>query len=402
MGARARRRGGGRAGEGRVRARAGADVDATALTLGGLSRAVDLLNIDEAERLARERLPAPVYGYYAGGAEDETTLRANVEAWRRWSVVHRALVDVRDRDLRTTALGRPVDLPFAVAPTAFHRLAHADAEVATAKAARAKGALFCLSSLSTTSLEDVSMALAPGGASEASVPRAPKWFQLYLYKDRATGAAMAQRAEKAGYDAIALTVDTPVLGRRERDAKLGFQTDVRPANFAAAVKPAASGAAMLRDIFGGLDDGLTWKDLDWLRGQTSLPILVKGVVHPDDARLAVEHGAAGIIVSNHGGRQLDGSIATADALPDVVAAVDGRAEVWVDGGIRRGVDVLRALALGAQGVLVGRPALWGLAVGGQAGVEAVLECLRRELDVAMALAGARNVKDARNITLRRS
>lgn len=353
---------------------------------------MDLLNLDDAERLARERLPEGVYGYYAGGAEDETTLRGNVEAWRKWRILHRALVDVRGRHLRTTALGKPVDVPFAVAPTAFQRMAHPDGEIATAKATRAKGALFCLSSLSTTTLEDVA----------GAVPGSPKWFQLYLYKDRKTGSAMVRRAEKAGYDAIALTVDTPVLGRRERDVRLGFRTDARPVNFTSDVKPAASGAAMLADIFGGLDDGLTWKDLDWLRGETSLPVLVKGVVHPDDARLAVEHGAAGVIVSNHGGRQLDGSVATADALPGVVAAVDGRAEVWVDGGIRRGVDVLRALALGARGVLVGRPALWGLAVGGQEGVEAVLECLRRELDVAMALAGVKNVDEARSVTLQRA
>ena len=351
--------------------------------------------MDEAERVARERLTPAAYDYYAGGAEDEVTLSANVEAWRRWRVRYRVLVDVRGRDLSTTALGRRIAMPVGVAPTAFQRLAHADAEVATARAAAREGVPFVLSSLSTTRLEEVAKALdaAPENTD------AQRWFQLYLYKDRKTGEALVARAERAGFGAIVLTADTPVLGRRERDLKAGHVIDARPANFDADVKPAGSGAAMLKEIFGGLDDGLTWRDVDWLRTITSLPILVKGVVHPDDARLALDHGAAGVVVSNHGGRQLDGAVATADALPEVAAALGGRGELWVDGGVRRGTDVLRALALGARGVLVGRPLLWGLAAGGEDGARAVLRCFRRELDTAFALAGVRTCAEAANVEL---
>jgi len=342
--------------------------------------------VDEAERVARERLTPAAYDYYAGGAEDEVTLSANVEAWRRWRVRYRVLVDVRGRDLSTTALGRRIAMPVGVAPTAFQRLAHADAEVATARAAAREGVPFVLSSLSTTRLEEVAKALdaAPENTD------AQRWFQLYLYKDRKTGEALVARAERAGVGAIVLTADTPVLGRRERDLKAGHVIDARPANFDADVKPAGSGAAMLKEIFGGLDDGLTWRDVDWLRTITSLPILVKGVVHPDDARLALDHGAAGVVVSNHGGRQLDGAVASLEVLPEVVNAVGDRAEVYLDGGVRRGADVVMALALGARAVLVGRPALYGLAFGGSKGVEQVLEILREETENALALLGCRS------------
>jgi 4-hydroxymandelate oxidase len=349
--------------------------------------AVDALNLRELEALAAARLDPAAYDYYRGGAGDEQTLRENEAAWARLRLRPRALVDVARVDVATTILGAPAAMPVLVAPLAYQRLADPEGECATARAAAAAGAIMAVSTLATTSLEDVA----------AAAPGAARWFQLYVFRDRGLSASLCARAEAAGYGAVVLTVDTPRLGRRERDLRNGFglPPHLVNANFEGAIARGSaaagggSGLARLGDAH--LDDSLDWGAVAWLRAQTRLPVVIKGVVRADDARLAVEHGASAVVVSNHGGRQLDGSIATAEALPEVVEAVDGRCEVYVDGGIRRGVDVLRALALGARGVLIGRPVLWGLAAAGEAGVARVLGLLRAELELALALAGAPSV-----------
>ncbi len=330
------------------------------------------------------------YDYYASGAQDEVTLRENVAAWARIPLHYRVLVDVSVRDTSTTVLGRRLSMPVIVAPTAFHRLACADGELATARAAAGAGTVLCLSSLSNTRVEEVCAAAGAAGV----------WFQLYLYRDRGATAALVARAEEAGAQAIVLTVDAPVLGRRERDVKSGFHlpAGLRVENMTAAGHgevPAAAGGSGLASYFAEkIEPALTWKDVAWLERVTKLPVLVKGVVRPDDARRAADSGASGVVVSNHGGRQLDGAPATARVLGAVAEAVGPRLDVLVDGGVRRGTDVLRALALGARAVLLGRPILWGLAVAGEEGARAVLETMRGEIDHAMALAGCARVGDA--------
>jgi 4-hydroxymandelate oxidase len=336
------------------------------------------LNLEEYERRARERLPQMVYDYYAGGAGDEITLGDNERAWARVRLRPRVLVDVSACDLGTTLLGQPVSMPLVTAPCALNALAHPDGELAVARATAAAGIVQTLSTLSSYSLEDV-----------AAAARGARWFQLYVYRDRGVTRELVARAEAAGYAALCLTVDVAVPGTRERDVRNRFRLppDVRVANLAQRIPDTDEGSALLHYVRQQFDPGLSWGTLEWLRGLTRLPIVVKGIVTAEDARLAVEHGVAGICVSNHGGRQLDGTIATCDALPEVVDGVAGRAEVLVDGGIRRGTDVLKAIALGARAVLVGRPYLWGLAVDGEAGVRRVLDLLREELGVSMALTG---------------
>lgn len=344
-----------------------------------------LLTIDDWEKAARRKLSRAAYDYYRSGADDERTLRRNERAYRRWVIWYRVLRDVAQRSLATTVLGQEVASPILVAPTAYHRMAHADGELATARAAAARGTILVASTLATTSLEAVAEATA-----------APKWFQLYVHKDRGFTRDLVQRAETAGYDAIVLTVDTPLLGRRRRDERGGFclPEGMRMENLVAALADAPDDGSMLAAYVADRHDAsLTFDDLAWVRAQSHLPVVLKGVVRADDAGRAVDAGVAGIIVSNHGGRQLDGAPATLDALPGVVAAVAGRAEVMLDGGIRRGTDVLKALALGARAVLVGRPVLWGLAVGGEEGVVAVLSLLEEELSRAMALAGCARIGD---------
>jgi 4-hydroxymandelate oxidase len=340
-----------------------------------------LVCVDDFEAAARERLPRMVFDYFAGGAGDEWTLRENRRAFDRWVFRPRTLVDISARDLGTTVLGQPVPFPILIAPTAFQRMAHSDGEMATARAAASLGTVMVLSTIASTSLEDVATA---GG---------PRWFQLYVLKDRDLTAELVRRAHANGYTAIAITVDAPTLGRRERDERNRFTTptEIRLANLHMREMPEAEAGSSLTKQFADVDPSVTWEDLAWLRSLSPLPILLKGVMTAGDAVLAVEAGMAGLIVSNHGGRQLDGAAATIDALPEVVAAAAGRLEVLVDGGIRRGTHVLKALALGARAVLVGRPAVWGLAVDGEAGVRRVLELLRDELSSAMALAGACSV-----------
>jgi 4-hydroxymandelate oxidase len=347
---------------------------------------MEILNLHELEELARARLPQLAWDYFAAGADDERCVARNCAAYERIALHYRVLVDVAQRDLATTVLGQRIAMPVAVAPTAFHKLAHRDGELAAVRGAGDAGTLFVLSTLSNTAVEDV-VAAATG----------PVWFQLYVYRDRGATEALVHRVEAAGCRALVLTVDAPLLGRRERDIRNRFALpphlaieNLHAAGYAR-MPPAAGDSGLAAYVADLLDPSLTWPALAWLRSITSLPVLVKGIVRADDAVRAIEHGAAGVVVSNHGGRQLDASPATIDALPRIVDALAGRGEVLLDGGIRRGTDVVKALALGARCVLVGRPVLWGLAAAGRAGVAAALGALRRELDLAFALCGCPDV-----------
>jgi len=350
-----------------------------------MSTDLDVLNLAALERLAHARLSTLAWDYYSSGADDERCVRRNCDAYAEVALHYRVMVDVSARDLATTVLGHRLAMPIAVAPTAFHRLAHREGELASVRAAGEAGTLFILSTLSTTAVEDV-VAAATG----------PVWFQLYVYRDRKATEELVRRVEAAGCQALVVTVDAPLLGRRERDVKNRFAlpAGLRVENLVARgyerVGPATDSglAAYFADL---LDPALTWDAITWLRSITKLPVLVKGIVRADDARRAVAAGAAGIVVSNHGGRQLDASPATIEVLPRIADAIGSGAEILVDGGIRRGADVIKAIALGAKAVLVGRPVLWGLAAGGQAGVSAALGVLRRELDLAMALCGCPSV-----------
>jgi 4-hydroxymandelate oxidase len=346
------------------------------------------LNVADFETIARERMDRGAFDYIAGGSGDERTLAMNTSGFDRYVLRPRVLVDMSHVDTSTTVFGERLSMPILLAPTALHRLAHPEGECATARAAGAAGTILCISTVSSIPIEEV-----------AAAATGPLWFQLYVYKDPGITREMVARAERAGCRALALTVDTPRLGRRERDARNGFAlpAGVDPANFAAvhhlvAARTAKEGespfAAQVTQLF---DPALDWKKVEWLRSITKLPLILKGVVTPEDARLAVQAGVAGIIVSNHGGRQLDGAEATIAALPRVVEAVAGAMPVMMDGGIRRGAHVLTALALGASAVLVGRPYLWGLATGGEQGVRDVLGMLRDELELAMALSGRSSV-----------
>ncbi len=335
------------------------------------------INVADYERLASEALDAGPLGYFSGGAWGEFTLRENVDAWRRWRLRPRMLVDVGEVSTATELLGSELSMPIVVAPVAFQRMAHEDGEPGMARAAAEAGALMCLSTIATAR---------PSEVAEAA-PRGHRWFQLYCFRDRAVTQALIDEAAEFGYEAIVLTVDAPRLGWRERDLRSGF---VVPASVTVPSVAAALGADKpigVAEAFALLDPTITWADLEQLVSGCDLPVLVKGVLTAEDAELALEHGAAGVIVSNHGGRQLDGVAPSAEALPEVADAVSGRGLVLVDGGVRRGTDVLVALALGADAVMVGRPALWGLAADGERGALRVLQILRNELELALALAG---------------
>ena len=326
------------------------------------------LNVHDYERLAREAMHPAAWAYCSSGTDDEVTLRAERDAFERLRLVPRVLRGVDRADASTTVLGVPVRAPIMVAPTGVHGLAHPEGECATARAAGEAGTLMAVSTVSTRSLEDV-----------AAAARGPLWFQLYVYKGaRSFAEGLVRRAERAGYGAVVLTVDAPHWGRKERFLRVARDL------------PPGFGSASIEDELGeeALEPAaLAWEDVAWLRSSTGLPIVLKGILHPEDATLAVEHGADGIVVSTHGGRQLDGVPASIEALPAVVEAVAGGAEVYLDGGVRRGTDVLKALALGARAVFVGRPVLWGLAADGPSGARRVLELLREELERAMVLAG---------------
>ena len=344
------------------------------------------VNLREFEALAREIVTPMAWAYYAGGANDEVTLREADRAWDRFRLRPRVLVDVSAVDTRTTILGTPLSFPVLTAPCALNRLAHPDGEVAVARAAAASGIVQVLSTASSTGLEEVATA----------VP-APRWFQLYCYRDLAITEDLVRRAESAGYTALCLTVDVPILGRREREVRASFAPPAGVTmkileRYANDQLPMVHGeSALAQYVVSRWDASLTWDVVSWLRTKTALPIVLKGILTGEDAALAVQHGAHAIIVSTHGGRQLDRVVASAAALGEVVASVQGGAEVLVDGGIRRGTDVLVALALGARAVLIGRPYLWGLAVDGEAGVRHVLQLLHDEFALAMALSGRARV-----------
>ena len=341
------------------------------------------LTVDDFEAAARDVLPEMVFDYYAGGSGEEWTLRENTRAYGRWVIRPRVLVDVSNVEPMTTVLGQELPFPILLAPTAFQRMAHRDGELATARGAASLGAIMVVSTIATVSLED----LAATGVR--------RWFQLYVLKDRDLTAALVKRAHAAGYEAIVLTVDTPLLGRRLRDERNRFALPpgIGLANLEGSGLPESSGSGLFSFFLERHDATLTWDDVAWLRSLSPLPLVLKGIVTAEDTRLAVDAGVDAIVVSNHGGRQLDGAPATLDVLPEVVEAAEGRIEVLLDGGIRRGSDVFKALALGARAILVGRPYLWGLAVNGADGVRQVLEIVRDDLMLTMALAGRPRIVD---------
>ncbi|MFN3438249.1 MAG: alpha-hydroxy acid oxidase [Acidovorax sp.] len=352
----------------------------------------DIVTLADHEQHARQHLDDNAWAYFSGGAGDEITLRANRNAWDALPLWPRVLQPLAGGHTRVDLLGRTLAHPILLAPVAFQRLAHPDGEVAMAYAAAALGAGIVLSTQASVSLEAVAQAVQPDPG------RGPLWFQLYLQHDRGFTQALVQRAESAGYEALVLTVDAPTSGVRDRERRAGFRLPpgIGPVNLAGLPAPASPplqpGQSALFD--GLLSHAPTWDDIAWLQSITRLPLLLKGVMHPADARHAVSLGVAGLIVSNHGGRTLDTSPSTARVLPRVADAVAGAVPVLVDGGIRRGTDVLKAMALGASAVLVGRPAVWGLANAGAAGVAHVLRLLRDELEIAMALTGCATLADA--------
>lgn len=350
------------------------------------------MTADGLEAAAREALPVEAFSYVAGGASTERTIAANREAFARWRIVPRMLRGVTERDLSTTVLGTPMTAPVLTAPVGVLGLVHPDADLAVTRAAAALGLTSVLSTASSITLEDVA----------AAAPDAPRWFQLYWPRDPDVAESLVRRAETAGYRAIMVTVDTWSLGWRPRDLQLAHLPFLRAKGIANYLSdpvfrarldapPEESAQAMQLavriwvELFG--NPALGWSDLSLLREWTRLPVLIKGICHPDDARAALDHGADGLVVSNHGGRQVDGARAALDCLPDVLTAVSGRAPVLLDSGIRCGADVLIALALGARAVLLGRPWVYGLGLAGQRGVEHVLRVLLGDLDLALALAG---------------
>jgi 4-hydroxymandelate oxidase len=337
---------------------------------------VEPLNVSEYEQLAAGLLGAAAYGFFAGGADDELTLADNLEAYRRWQLRPRVLVDVAEASTAASVLGEEIAVPLLVAPVAYQRLAHPDGEVGMARAAAAVGTIMCLSSFATSSWEEV------------AATDVKRWFQLYVPKDPALAAELVAHVRAAGFGALVLTVDTPVLGRRERDLRSGFEI---PEHLPIGLL--GPGRFTPRSAFEAISPSVTWSDVERLASRSELPIVLKGILTAEDARLACEHRAAAIVVSNHGGRQLDGVSASLDALPEIVDAVAGRVEILIDGGVRRGTDVVKALALGARAVLVGRAPLWGLVVGGEAGARRVLELLRDEVELALQLLGCRRIAE---------
>lgn len=338
-----------------------------------------IVALHELEAFARLAMEPAAFDYVAGGAGDELTLAENVAAWRRYRLRPRVLVDVSQVDASTTLLGAPAAMPVAVAPMAVHGVAHPDGEIATARGAAVAGVPFTLSTTSSRSIEEVA-----AGAADAR-----RWFQLYVQRDPGRSRELVERAEAAGYGALVLTVDLPRLGYRERDRRSGYRLPPL-GNFPPAA-PATHAQGIHADGFAMLDAqqevGLTWADLAAMRSWSTMPFVLKGILTPEDARLAVDHGVDAIVVSNHGARQLDRVPAPIDVLGDIVEAVDGGSEILVDGGVRRGIDIAIALGLGARGVLVGRPIMYALAAAGEAGVARALAILREEFEIALVLLG---------------
>jgi 4-hydroxymandelate oxidase len=339
------------------------------------------LNLHEYETAARVLLSPMTLDYINGGSCDEVTVRANRTAFDRWRFLPRVLRGLREVSTATTVLGQHISLPVLIAPSGMHRMAHDAGERATAHAAWDTGTIYTMSTAATVPMEEIGQ----GGG--------PWWFQLYVFSDRGITRDLVERAAAAGASALVVTVDVPLLGRREADERNRF---TMPDGFILAnlqspshqlLQSSGVGSALTSYIGAAWESALTWDDLDWLASLSPLPVIPKGILHPDDARRAFEHGAQAVIVSNHGGRQLDGAVASLDALPAIAEAVEGRGELLLDGGIRRGTDILKALALGARAVLIGRPVYWGLAVGGEAGVRHILELLRAELALDLMLCG---------------
>jgi len=343
--------------------------------------------VSDFEPLARQRMSHMAYEYVSGGAGDELTLRDNIQAFDRLRLHPRVLVDVSELDTRTTVLGQSLEFPILMAPTAYHRIMHPEGELATVRGAGKAGATMIASSFATTTIEDMSRAA-----------KSPLWFQLYCVRDRGFTKDLVQRAENAGCKALFITVDTPVTGNRHRETRVGFALPpgLDRANYRSLGGTASttSHRPSEREIYSVvLDPTLTWKEIEWIRSFARVPVVIKGVLSPLDAAKAVSAGVAAIAVSNHGARNLDTVPATIDALPRIAEAVKGQLPLFLDGGVRRGTDVLKALALGASAVLVGRPYLYGLAAQGSDGVASVMTMLRTELEMAMALAGRRSLKD---------
>ncbi|MSP14632.1 MAG: alpha-hydroxy-acid oxidizing protein [Chloroflexi bacterium] len=345
-----------------------------------------MVNIADYEALAREKLSPMAWAYFAGGAEDEVSLQQNHEAFRRIKLRPRHLVDVRTRDLSTQVMGQKIAMPVILAPTTLQRLAHPDAELAAARAAAAAGTIYIAGSGNHHSVAEVA-------ACNQNV-----WFQAYYYNDRKVQERLIRRAEAAGCTALVVTIDAHPARRVERSMRepLIWPVDIELRNLVGVglpdhlIRPGDSG---LREFLANIKFlPVTWDDVAWTRATTKLPMIIKGVMTAEDAVIAVEHGADGIVVSNHGARQIDGTLATIEMLPEVVDAVGGKTEILLDGGVRRGTDIFKALALGAKAVLIGRPFLWGLAVDGEAGVREVLTILREELDCALDQTGQPDVK----------
>ncbi|EMP31734.1 Hydroxyacid oxidase 1 [Chelonia mydas] len=339
--------------------------------------------VGDFEQYAKRVLPKAVYDYYRSGADNQQTLADNVAAFSRLRLYPRMLRDVSVMDLSTAVLGQKISMPICVGATAMQCMAHVDGEAATARACRSLGTGMMLSSWATSTIEEVAQA-APDGL---------HWLQLYIYKDREVTRSLVQRAERAGYKGIFVTVDTPLLGKRFDDVRNKFQLPphLRMKNFDtndlafSSEKGYGENSGLAVYVAQAIDPSIKWEDITWLRGLTSLPIVAKGILRADDAREAVKHGVNGILVSNHGARQLDGVPATIDVLPEIVEAVEGKAEVFLDGGVRKGTDVLKALALGAKAVFIGRPIIWGLVYQGEEGAKEVLQMLKEEFQLAMAL-----------------
>lgn len=352
----------------------------------------DLITVGDFERAAAEKLEEGVAGYFFGGAGDELTLGENVAAWGNWRLRPRMLAGLEEWSTDVELLGAGLSMPVLVAPVAYQGLVDPEGERAMARAAAGAGTVMCLSTLATNR---------PGPVAEAA-PGGRRWFQLYAFEDEEVTRALIDEAVDHGYEAIVLTIDAPRGGNRERDLRTGFEI---PEGLGVPSVEAAldsERAVTIEETFDLMKSGLSWRELEALAAECSVPVLVKGVLTAEDASLAVEHGAAGIVVSNHGGRQLDRCLATADALPEAVDAVAGRVPVLVDGGIRRGVDVAIALALGADAVLVGRPALCGLAVAGEDGARQVLELLRKELELTLTLCGCATPAELSSAHVRRA
>ena len=352
-----------------------------------------LISLADYERAAHSVLDASALGYFAGGAGDEITMRDNVLAWRRLAIRPRVLVGVGDCDLSVNLLGRSRRHPVIVAPMAYQGLAHAEAELGSARAAAATGTIMCVPTFATVAHDAIA----------ASAPGASRWFQLYVFPDRGITRELIARAVEHGYEALVVTADLPVVGVRERERRAEARVESSAGELVVSGTTGTSGTTATTattattgtsrrptpaELAGNVDADLRWSDIERFVTDFPLPVLVKGILTPEDARLAAEHGASGIVVSNHGGRQLDTVLTAVDALPPVLEAIGDRLEVLLDGGVRRGTDILKALALGARAVMVGRPVLWGLAVGGAAGAQRVLEILLDELDRALALAGS--------------